>query len=384
MVATEIADSDEEPCKRRRVVKSVASTTTRAVRAEHVFDLTSRFGHLLNDRATSDVTFECKDGVSVFAHRALLMSSPVLRNMLYGGMKEAKQREVALPELSSNEVLATFQILYTGQAELSWELAIGVLHAANFLLLPQLEEPVVKGMRELISEILDVGLVATNLSVALRPGLGLESKHQDLIHSLVRFLEARYLRPEHVVCLSHDALLCYLEGTQLLEQEPLYSFSEYRKLRNVTLWCACQLVSDACGQDPLISHLPADEGTLNSIVGEDRGTSSFQDYEDALKAGIDVPLDVQKVFSRCRDKLAELRLIQYLKLSAIHPKLLLKLIEPLGLFPQAELLKAYRWQAISYVKDCDETKERDDSDESDESDEEADEGNETETTDSSD
>ena len=57
---------------------------------------------LLFDETTSDVKLTFDDGSSLFAHRAILASrSPVLKNLLFGSMRESGQPTVKLAGIES-------------------------------------------------------------------------------------------------------------------------------------------------------------------------------------------------------------------------------------------------------------------------------------------
>merc|ERR1712224_255746 len=71
---------------------------------------------LLFDEATSDVQLQFDDGNILFAHRAILASrSPVLKSMLFGGMRESGQNTVKLAGVESAAMACLCSSIYIGE-----------------------------------------------------------------------------------------------------------------------------------------------------------------------------------------------------------------------------------------------------------------------------
>ena len=98
------------------------------------------FSSLLNDTSTHDITFKTSDGGSVSGHRAIVAAgSPMLCAMLYGSMKESKEKEIELPSVDTSSLRHLLTFMYTGQVEVTSDESHGLLLAARYFNVAVLE-----------------------------------------------------------------------------------------------------------------------------------------------------------------------------------------------------------------------------------------------------
>ena len=114
---------------------------------------------LLFDETTSDVKLTFDDGSSLFAHRAILASrSPVLKNLLFGSMRESGQPTVKLAGIESAAMHCLCRSIYCGGfgdaldlEEGKADLALHVAKAAD-----QYQLDVTEDLEELIDDNMEV------------------------------------------------------------------------------------------------------------------------------------------------------------------------------------------------------------------------------------
>jgi len=98
------------------------------------------FGALIDDHDTHDVTFKTSDGGSVSAHRAMVAAgSPVLRAMLYGGMKESSENVIELENVSSEILQYLFTFIYKGKVSFNMNSCLDLLDTAHYFGIDTLE-----------------------------------------------------------------------------------------------------------------------------------------------------------------------------------------------------------------------------------------------------
>ncbi|KAL2608037.1 hypothetical protein R1flu_026610 [Riccia fluitans] len=111
---------------------------------------------MVNNITFSDVTFNCKDGVKIYASRMFLAArSPLLRALLLNGMVESKVDIIPLPTIASSIFIEVLRFLYAGGASFhvnmrstflshSWIHIVDLIVALRFFLLERLEVLVVR------------------------------------------------------------------------------------------------------------------------------------------------------------------------------------------------------------------------------------------------
>jgi len=70
--------------------------------------------HLWNEHDHREFTFVCRDG-AVKVHRAVLLSSPVLKAMMHGSFQEAGANEISLPDADAFDIECLWQFVYTSE-----------------------------------------------------------------------------------------------------------------------------------------------------------------------------------------------------------------------------------------------------------------------------
>lgn len=80
----------------------------------------------------SDVTLVASDGRSLHAHKIILATrSDAFRAMLFGGMRESTQKEIAFPDMTFDVLSTLVQFLYTDNADINGDVVVGLFMAAD-------------------------------------------------------------------------------------------------------------------------------------------------------------------------------------------------------------------------------------------------------------
>ena len=110
-------DDDQSECK---VVEDTAK-------------LVLDFGALVNNESMADVVFVVGRAKSlVYAHRVVVAArSDVFAAMLFGGLRETREREIRVPNIERDVFLTLMAYIYTGRAEITPNNAIDLLGVAN-------------------------------------------------------------------------------------------------------------------------------------------------------------------------------------------------------------------------------------------------------------
>ena len=100
---------------------------------EETEQLVRDLGDLVNSESMADVVFVVgRDKSRVFAHRVIVAArSDVFAAMLFGGLREAREREIRVPNIEHEIFLTLMQYIYTGRAEITPDNAIDLLGVAN-------------------------------------------------------------------------------------------------------------------------------------------------------------------------------------------------------------------------------------------------------------
>lgn len=302
---------------------------------------------IVNNPGCSDISFLCKDEVVLHASRIVLIArSPVFRSMLTNGMQETRSPEILFPEFGSKVLLPVLEYLSTGEivsTRLTILSAFETMQAARFLIIPALEEYVFKLLQPALR----------NLSPATQPELfawcfsrlaeicpNVNQLHRVTMHELSVAQAvvdlARLLRTEFLtsspggVCsmLDLDTMNVFLEFTRSKNQSVI-SIVEYLRLRSTLLWAASK-VSQA-KEDYLRTVLMDFEPTVFTSA----------DTLVTLAPSDGAALNLGELKAQLSD-----RTWSSLQIQCIHPELLLKVLEPLGVIPTSKLMGAIRFQAL--------------------------------------
>ena len=84
----------------------------------------------IDNELGSDISF-IVEGKKIFAHKIMCMRCPYLRSMLCSEMKESKQKEIVLHEVSYQSFLSVLQYLYTDEVDVDLETAMSLFQIAD-------------------------------------------------------------------------------------------------------------------------------------------------------------------------------------------------------------------------------------------------------------
>ncbi|RUP29057.1 hypothetical protein BC936DRAFT_138701 [Jimgerdemannia flammicorona] len=168
-----------------RHVSTTPSTPPTLIPHVRGHNLKADLRHCINHPELSDVTFICSDDATrKHAFRALLaLRSDMFDRMLYGTMRESTAREIPLPTITSTQLQLVLEYCYLEETpSLTLLNAVSCYKAAEYFLLPRLQQLVVKFVQDNLA---DVHLAGEILSDAVRTlDVGLEMN--ELLFEAVR------------------------------------------------------------------------------------------------------------------------------------------------------------------------------------------------------
>jgi hypothetical protein len=297
---------------------------------------------IVNNPEFSDVTFLCSDGKQVKASRIHLAArSGVLKNLLMNGMAESSANEISLANVSSPVMLSILEILYTGSlldyAPGDWKMGWEVIVASRFFLLPELEVVARKFMERFVSRTADD---LPKLAIMLNEALGFKSffKTSDyLLCKLVDTLTLSWSVSTYAESLSEDAFHYILVNTNdSLENMDILSFREYLRFRSIIEWWLYQSDVSYDSRENIMNRLLPDKANFLEVCGRPEDCLEIaEETAEVLKCDWD-PLPTGNMPKR---------LLSQVDYRWIHPTVLSKVLEPLGILPE-EILTAYRYHAV--------------------------------------
>lgn len=329
-------------------------------------NLLAHLRKMINEPTFSDVVFMCRDGKRVHALRKLLAGrSEVLKCMLVNGMAESALYEIKLPEMSSLVLLSVFEFLYTGtlveHLPQNLKVACELVIASRFFLLPELEMIARKHLQHThltpaVVKDEDLQRAASMLTEAISCKALCDEADVNL-RELVTALSSNWSESLYIQSLSEDALHYLLANSKSnFEDDGKYlSFREYLRFRQVIRWwifhgdlgsISTEVIDfivpderrahrlcrspdvvdrvDCTAQDT--PRLSGDRTSLNKLGKASHLSSYFELNEAARNSAIRLASSID-----CRQ---------------IHPLLLAKVVEPLGIVSAAEIQKSLRFHAL--------------------------------------
>src|SRR4051812_38998257 len=126
---------------------------------------------LINNPKYSDLEILCEGEKKLYGCRAILATrSEVFDSLLYNGMKESYEKQISFPEVNTSGMEVILEYVYTGaikEEPLTKDNIVEALHAADYLLLPNLQDFIIKTaetMENYSPELLSKVVEATPLS----------------------------------------------------------------------------------------------------------------------------------------------------------------------------------------------------------------------------
>ena len=186
------------------------------------------FSSLLDDTSTHDVTFKTSDGGSVSGHRAIVAAgSPMLCAMLYGSMKESKEKEIELPSMDTSSLRHLLTFMYTGQVEVTTDECHGLLMAARYFNVAVLETKCIDTIAASLNDIncckFTIFAVEQQLDVLLKQCYVYMQTHMDKI---IHTPEFKCLPAESITEICNNSELCIKELDLFFAVQ---EWSEYQK-----------------------------------------------------------------------------------------------------------------------------------------------------------
>ncbi|CAM6097887.1 unnamed protein product [Calypogeia fissa] len=299
---------------------------------------------MVNEPSFSDMVFLCNDGKRVHASRMLLAGrSEVLKSMCLNGMAESSLSEIKMPAISSPVLLAVFEFLYTGTLltyePKSWRIVCELMIASKFFLLTNLEIITRKLMH------LQTSAVAADLPKAacmLTEAVALKSLSDEIdVHltELVIILSSNWSDSEYVKSLSEDAFDYLLKnswGGKLL-------FEEYLRFRQVMRWWVYQYDCGTCAAEELLAFIAPDKnGACSLCINPD----DYKGVENPPEDGKGFAYDWIRLQAHEASRNSAIRLVSNIDCRCIHPTLLAKVVEPLKVVSDGEILNSFRCHAL--------------------------------------
>ena len=278
---------------------------------------------LINNSKYSDVEIICEDGLKLYGCRAILAArSEVFDRMLYNGMKESYENQIFFPEINSSSMKIVMEFLYTGSDvgdSLTDENIIGVYHAADYLQLTDLQGFIIETLRGTLDQKFYYENIAPELLTKAIDKMS-ESAENPLLTLLTESVAKIPLNTIDHDRLSFAALQYLLSYT--FDKDQPFATSEYEVLRFGAIQAAYQISKDAATS--LGDRLPA----LNQINCPKK-----------------LNLKVYDKFIINRPEIVEIlaELIDYIDFRRIDGKILLDVIDPLGIVPTEMFVNAYRF-----------------------------------------
>ncbi|RUP45550.1 hypothetical protein BC936DRAFT_148028 [Jimgerdemannia flammicorona] len=204
-------------------------------------DLKTDLKFSINNPGCSDVTFVCKDGVRKHAYRSILaLRSDMFNSMLYGKMIESKSTEIPLPSTTSAQLQIILEYCYTDDTpSLSLDNAVHVFEAAEYFLLPRLQQFVVNHVDVNLHDYETAGII---LSDAVR--IAESSPMKDILLTTIRkYFLAKPLEYGMLRTLSREGLEAVLLDQAAVKACPTDAYT--------WLLCIVDWACDAIGDDSI-------------------------------------------------------------------------------------------------------------------------------------
>ncbi|KAI5080208.1 hypothetical protein GOP47_0005687 [Adiantum capillus-veneris] len=288
---------------------------------------------MINNPACSDIQFITQDGNKVWANKAILAkASPLFSAMLTNGVTlDSTSPSVPLPSIPSAALFPVLEFLYTGSSSLSlFPLSVSsaplVLHAARFLLLPDLEQSVSSFLaNSLHSRLSQNSITPSDAPSYLSQALDMSVPHtHGVLSKLTSLIPAAFLLdPNTIAGFSQEALSFFLEKTRNGSLQ--FDGGEYPRLRCVLLWCAAISMASSELTELLSNYLPLSEELALASKYQCALLKNLKHFRDDLKSALEPWLS-------------------HLDLFRIHPDALTETFVPLDIIPHAYLMHVFAFQ----------------------------------------
>ncbi|CAG8631222.1 4880_t:CDS:1 [Ambispora leptoticha] len=292
---------------------------------------------MVNNSRFSDVKIKCSDykdnnDILYGCRMVLAARCEVFEKLLFNGMRETHEPEIVFPEISTLAMKVVLEFIYTGTVDennLNVTNAIDVYYAANYLLLPALEEVTFSFIERILSSNIKTSIVKLFSAMITKFDVQ-EFKESRLFQLLCKKMMKIPLGTLAFEEISFDVLKVLL--SQTLDQDEYFATSEYGVFRYVVLWGANKVSTQALAA--YVKVLPPDD--------------SVEAFCDELSQKNEELIEESKYRKYRQQILKQIgHLLPLINLKLINMRILALIIDPLRLNCVECLNKAYRFHAIS-------------------------------------
>ncbi|CAG8561196.1 10736_t:CDS:1 [Ambispora gerdemannii] len=284
---------------------------------------------VINNPRYSDIRIICQDDVLYGCRTILAARSEVFDRILFPGRRDPCPTEISFPDINSSAMKFILEFIYTGsireEALLKPSDAIDIYHAADYFLLPDLQNCILKVTEEFLKEHdYRLALKLFNKTIEKMP----LSQENNLYSLLITRIAATPLDSFSFGCFTMENLRALLTST--LNSSAYFATPEYEVFRYIILWGANQISEEATSIFEY--RLPALEIAEQQFL---LPQEFFLNQSEASKY-YQLQASLLRLISP---------ILTYINFSLIKPNILANVIHPLGIIPTPILLEAYRFHA---------------------------------------
>ncbi|CAG8561745.1 2493_t:CDS:1 [Ambispora leptoticha] len=283
----------------------------------------------VNNPRYSDIRILCQNGVLYGCRTILAARSDIFDRILFTGNRDPCPTEISFPDINSSAMKAVLEFIYTGSIReetlFKPSEAIEIYYAADYFLLPDLQDNILKLIEESLKEN-EYGLAVKLLNKTIKK-MPL-SQDNNLLALLTTYIAAIPLDSFPFEYFTMENLRVLLSMT--LNSETYFATPEYEVFRYIILWGASQISEEAISI--FESRLPALEIAEQQILFPQE---FFPNQQEAAK------------YYEIRSLVLQIAspVLAYVNFSLIKPNILANVIHPLGIIPPPALFEAYQFHA---------------------------------------
>jgi hypothetical protein len=283
---------------------------------------------LINNPKYSDIEILCEDEKKLYACRAILAArSEVFDKLFYNGMKESSETKIPFPTINSSVMEIILEYLYTGsfkEENLTKDNIIEAFNAADYFQLSDLQ----KSVKKFFINNLEKNYANNCLPELLSKVVKTMPLTEDniFLNLIIEMISTIPLSNIEIGRLSIAGLKCLLSYTH--EKEIPFVTPEYEVFRYSAILAAKQVSNEA--YNTVIKQLPTLEQLeqLNTVQVEKKSITDHQKVAEELEP-----------------------LVEFINFKQIKGRILVNIVEPLGIIPNEIILNVYRQNTLSIHSD---------------------------------
>ncbi|CAG8663021.1 14099_t:CDS:1 [Ambispora leptoticha] len=286
--------------------------------------LTHDLSLIVNSPRYSDISILCQNDVLYGCRTILAARSNIFDRILFPENRDSYLTEISFPDINSSTMKVVLDFIYTGSIReetlLKSSEAIEIYHAADYFLLPDLQDSILKFIEEFLKEN-EYGLAIKLLNKAIeKMPLSQDNRLLILLTTYIAAIPLDSFPFEYFTVENLRALLA-----MTLNSDAYFATPEYEVFRYIILWGANQISEEAISI--FKSRLPALE------IAETVFPQEFFPNQQAVKY-----YELRSVVLRITSPV-----LTYINFSLIKPNILANVIHPLGMISQPVLFEAYQF-----------------------------------------